>query len=156
MTNALLILNNERTSGQLFQMRGCLHPSLLFLQPVLICPNSWWDDLQYELRIGFWLTGVFPNWKTTWPHMEQKRVPGNLELLGEWSSWWVSPASGCTQLGLWPCMFLFLVLWFYQLPKRDSPRDWVCGIINDSNREVSSIKRGRVLWYWEGWGNLQG
>ena len=96
MTNALLILNNEWTSGQLFQMRGCLHPSLLFLQPVLICPNSWWDDLQYKLRIGFWLTGVFPNWKATWPHTEQKRVPGNLALLGEWSSWWVSPASGCT------------------------------------------------------------
>ena len=93
--NALLILSNEWAAGQLFQM-SCLHPCLLFLQPVLICPNSWWDDLQYELRIGFWFTGVFPNWKTTWPHMEQKRVTENLELLGEWSTWWVSPASGCT------------------------------------------------------------
>lgn len=28
--------------------------------------------------------------------MEQKRVTENLELLGEWSTWWLSPASGCT------------------------------------------------------------
>ena len=142
--NALLILSNEWAAGQLFQM-SCLHPCLLFLQPVLICPNSWQDDLQYELRIGFWFTGVFPNWKTTWPHMEQKRVTENLELLGEWSTWWVSPASGCTTASFVALHVFILMLWFYQLPKRDSLGDWVCGIINDSDREVSLIKRGRVL-----------
>ena len=156
MTNALLILNNEWTSGQLFQMRGCLHPSLLFLQPVLICPNSWWDDLQYKLRIGFGSQVCFQIGKQP-DHIRNRR-----ESQGTLRCWESDPVGGCPQplavpqLGLWLCMFLFLVLWFYQLPKRDSPRDWVCGIINDSDREVSSIKRGRVLWYWEGWGKLQG